>query len=427
MTYLSRQMGYDEIRIAHLTAQAKVSRQTFYELFEDKEDCFLVSYQEASREILGRIQRAVDSSDDWWEIPAQAMRALLDQLESDPEAAWLFFVESMAAGSRVRRHRNEVLSMFETLTAAFLDQAPKQGQTLDIPPVALVGAIRSLASAQLRADAADRLPHFVDDLVTWMRSYAAPASRPRWSTGPHALLPATEFSEGARERKPLLQRPQQLPSGRRRVSASVAARNRRERILHATADVALAKGYVEMTVADIVAAAEIGKDVFYEHFPNKQQAFLAAQQHATQEMLAEVARSFFDRPTWPERIYNGMRRLTIVIAKEPVFAHLRIVEAYAAGPVAMQRMEELTASFTVYLEEGYKQRPEAEGLPRLCSSAITGAVFELIRRQIAAHKAAELPRHVPQLTYVAIAPFLGAEAAAEVIEGIVARHAKVGE
>jgi hypothetical protein len=60
--------------------------------------------------------------------------------------------------------------------------------------------------------------------------------------------------------------------------------------------------------------------------------------------------------------------------------------------------------------------------PRICNSAIAGGVFELIRRQIAAHKAAELPRHVPQLAYVALAPFLGAEAAAGVIEGIVAKE-----
>jgi AcrR family transcriptional regulator len=422
MTYLSKEMGYDAIRISHLVAQAKVSRQTFYDLFKDKEDLFLAAYEEASRQILGRLRRAVDTSE-WWETPARAMGVLLGQIESDPEAAWLFFVESMAAGARVRRHRNEVLAAFEALTSEFLDQAPADGQTLDIPPVALVGAIRSLASAQLRADAADRLPNLADGLVIWMRSYAAPASRERWSTGPHALLPANEWSAGERTPTPILERPEQLPSGRRRQSASAAARNRRTRILHATAEVALAKSYVEMTVTDIIAAAEIGKDVFYEHFSSKEDAFLAAQQYASQETIAECARAFFDRASWPERVYNGLRVFTILVAREPVFAHLRIVETYAAGPEAIKRMEEATAQLAVFLEEGYKQRREAQALPQICTSAIAGAVSELVRQQIAAHKAAELPRHVPQLAYVAIAPFLGAEGAAEVIEGIVAGEA----
>jgi AcrR family transcriptional regulator len=423
MTYLARHTGYDAIRISDLAAQAKVSRQTFYDLFKDKEDLFLAAYEEASRQILGRVRRTVDTSE-WWETPARAMGVLLGQIKSDPEAAWLFFVESMAAGARVRRHRNEVLAAFEALTADFLDQAPAGGQTLDIPPVALLGAIRSLASSQLRADAADRLPNLADDLVIWMRSYAAPASRERWSTGPHALLPPTEYSEGRRTSTPLLSRPAPLPSGRRQQSASAAARNRRTRILHATAEVALAKSYVEMTVTDIITAAEIGKDVFYEHFSSKEDAFLATQQYASQEAIAECARAFFDRESWPERVYNGLRVLCIMIAKEPVFAHLRIVETYAAGPEAIKRMEEATAQLAVFLAEGYKQRPEAQALPQICSSAIAGAVSELIRQQIAAHKAAELPRHVPQLTYVAIAPFLGAEGAAETIEGIVAKEAE---
>jgi AcrR family transcriptional regulator len=421
VTYLSNNFGYGQIRIANLTREAAVSRQTFYRLFDGKEDLFMAAYEQAAHEILGRLQQSFDSSE-WWEIPAQGMRVLLEQMEADPEAARLFFIASMAAGSRVRRQRNEVLSVFEQLTSDFLDRAPEDGLTLDVPPVALVGAIRSLASSQLRADAADRLPHLADDLVVWMRSYSAPASRPRWSTGPNVLLAPSEFSDGARAPTPLLHRPEQLPFGRRQSSAAAVARNHRERILHATAQVALEKGYVEMTVKDIVAAAVIGKDVFYQHFTNKQEAFLAAEQHATKEMVAEVARAFFDPPTWPERIYNGLRVLTIVIAKEPLFAHLRLVEAYAAGPPAIRLMDEVTASFTVFLEEGYKQRPEAEALPALCSSAITGAVFELIRRDVSHKKAAELPRRVPQLAYVAIAPFLGAEAAVEVIEEISARE-----
>ncbi len=418
MTHVAMREGYAATNLTHLTARAGVSRQTFYELFEDKEDLFLAAYQEASSKILGRVQLAVDTSD-WWETPARAMRVLLEQIESDPETAWLFFVESMAAGSRVRSHRNKVLSAFERLTTDFLDHAPPDAQTLDVPPIALVGAIRSLAAAQLRTNAADRLPNLGEDLVTWMRSYAAPAARPRWSTGPHAILPPSAFSDGKRTPTPILPRPGQLPRGRRKQPASVVARNRHERILHATAEVSLEKGYVEMTIADIVAAAEIGKDVFYEHFADKQQAFLAAQDHAQRETSSEVARAFFSRPSWPERIYNGLRVLTILIAKEPAFAHLRMVEAYAAGPEAIRRMEDVTASFAMFLEEGYLQRPEAQALPEICTPAIAGAVFEIMRHELALHKATELPRLVPQLTYVAIAPFLGAEAAAETIEGIV--------
>jgi AcrR family transcriptional regulator len=421
MTHVAAREGYAEMSIAHLTSRAGVSRQTFYELFDDKEDCFLAAYLQASGEILGKLQQAVDTSE-WWETPSKAMQALLEGMDNDPETAWLFFVEGMAGGSRVRRHRSKVLRAFEHLTEDFLDHAPADAMTLDIPPIALVGAIRSIASSYMSTNAVDRLPALLEDLVAWMRSYAAPASRPRWSTSANAVLSESAFPGSGRPPTPILPRPAPLPRGRHNLPASVVARNHRERILHATADVSLEKGYVEMTVGDIVAAAGIGKDVFYEHFHDKQSAFLAAQQHALKDTFTACAGAYFAGTSWPERIYNGLRILVMLTSKEPALAHLRMVEPYAAGPDAIERMQEMIANFAVFLEEGYQYSPAAQKLPHLCSDAIAGAVFEIIRREIAAHNASGLPRHLPQLAYTAIAPFAGPAEAAALVDELIAKR-----
>jgi AcrR family transcriptional regulator len=421
MTHVAAREGYAEMSIAHLTARAGVSRQTFYELFEDKEDCFLAAYQKASSEILGKLQQAVNTSD-WWETPSKAMRVLLEEMDSDPETAWLFFVEGMAGGSRVRRHRNEVLDAFERLTENFLNHAPQDGMTLDIPSIALVGAIRSIASSYMNANSVDRLPALLDDLVAWMRSYAAPAGRPRWSTGPNAVLSESSFPGSGDPLTPILPRHAPLPRGRHNLPASVVARNHRERILHATADATMEKGYIEMTVGDIVADAGIARDVFYEHFHDKQSVFLAAQQHALKDTFTACAGAYFTGADWPERIYNGLRTLITLTSKEPALAHLRMVEPYAAGPEAIERMQEMIANFAVFLEEGYRYSPEAQQLPHLCSDAIAGAVFEIIRHEIAAHNASGLPRHLPQLAYTAIAPFTGPAEAVNLVEGLIAKR-----
>jgi AcrR family transcriptional regulator len=417
MTHVAAREGYAEMSIADLTSRAGVSRQTFYELFSDKEDCFLAAYLQSAERLLGRLQYALNTSD-WWEAPAMAIQALLEQMRSEPETAWLFFVEGLAGGQRVRRHRNQVLDTFERFTEEFLDRAPPTGQTLDIPPCALVGAIRNIAAYHLRTNAADRLPGLVDDLVAWIRSYAVSAGRPRWSTGPHALLAARPSD---RPPSPLLTRPEPLPRGRHNLPPSVVARNHRERILYATAEVATSKGYVEMTVGDIVEAAGIAKDVFYEHFADKQQAFLAAQQYTARETVSVVARAFFAGATWPERMYLGLRTLTILVAKEPAFTHLRLVEPYAAGPDAIERLEDLVAAFAILVEEGYYYRPQARDLPQLCSNAIASSITEIVRHEVASHRSADLPRRIPELTYIAIAPFTGAEAAAELIEEMASR------
>ena len=91
------------------------------------------------------------------------------------------------------------------------------------------------------------------------------------------------------------------------------------------------------------------------------------------------------------------------------------MECYTAGPTAVRRAEEAIGAFTIFLEEGYRQRPGAAELPRLFSQATAGAIFEIIQHDVAEGATAELPRRLPQLAYIATAPFLGPVAAIEAI------------
>ena len=55
----------------------------------------------------------------------------------------------------------------------------------------------------------------------------------------------------------------------------------------------MAKGYANATVADIVARAGVARDVFYEHFTDKEHAFLEAQQHPVQHIVDTCASAYF--------------------------------------------------------------------------------------------------------------------------------------
>jgi len=71
------------------------------------------------------------------------------------------------------------------------------------------------------------------------------------------------------------------------------------------------------TVADIVAKAGVARDVFYEHFTDKQHAFLEAQQHPVQHIVDTCASAYFSVPDWPERVWNGLDSLLKLIASAP--------------------------------------------------------------------------------------------------------------
>jgi AcrR family transcriptional regulator len=401
MIELSAHAGYQRVSIAQVSSHAGVSSATFYEQFEDKEDCLLAAYRAVAERVLGRMRLV--GGRDWSAAARGALGELLGALRSDADAGRLLFVEARAAGPRVRRERERALEQFEQRMEARIQAARSDGETLDIPAGALVGAVRSIALRHLRTHTEDELPLRVEDLLTWIGSYAIPGGGERWSIGSCSRLPIAPGLAPA----PPAEAPARLPRGRHGLPPNVVARSQRTRIIYGTAEVMMAKGYANCTVADIVAAAGVARDVFYAHFDDKLHAFLEAQRFSTQEVLDACAASYFSAEDWPERIWNGLHTLIALIITYPALSHLRLVECYAAGPDALSRTEDITRSFTVFLEEGYRCSPESRALPRICSQAIAGAVFETIYRHIAHGDVTALARQLPLLAYIALAPFTG--------------------
>jgi len=409
---LSAKDGYQGVSVAQISSHARVSSATFYKLFKGKEDCLLAAYRSVADRLLGEVRTGTPEAERWRKILHGSLHALLCAVRDDPDSARMLFVEAAAGGPLIGEERGRVLGEFERLVQSMLDGMPEQDERLDVPATAFVGALRSIISRRLRTNAADQLPALTDDLIDWLASYAIPPGASVWSTSPRAILtdePSGKPKEIARSR-------QRLPRGRHGLPAGVIARSQRTRIIQATAEVTMSKGYANATVADIVARAGVARDVFYEHFTDKQHAFLEAQQHPVQHIVDTCASAYFSAARWPERVWYGLGALLKLIASAPTISHLRLVECYAAGPVAIRRGEEITRSFTIFLEEGYGYRPEAQQLPRITSEAIAGALFEIVQRHAMRRDFDGLLPRLPQLSYIAIAPFTGPEEAVGVIE-----------
>lgn len=425
MIELCARVGYQGVSIAQVSSHAGVSSATFYEQFEGKEDCLLAAFRAARARVFKQMQ-PVTTSGDWSDAARDTLEGLFSGLQADPDAGRLLFVEALAGGPRMREQRERALGEQEQRVQDFLESRPEGTDTLDIPVAALEGARRYIVSRHLRTHSEDRLPTLVKDMLTWMGSYARPSGHAQWSIGPDALLPASAAVEVPPAPEGSGVWPARLPRGRHGLSTSVVARSQRTRIIGGTAEVMMAKGYANATVADIVAAAGVSRDVFYEHFADKQNAFLETQQFATQYIINMCAAAYFSEADWPLRVWSALGALLKLIAEHPAIAHLRIVECYAAGAAAIRSTEEVLRAATIFLEEGFSYRGEARQLPRLCSQAITGAILEVIYRHVARGDAAELPRHLPQLTYIALAPFTGAEEAIRLVTQASANHASAG-
>jgi AcrR family transcriptional regulator len=412
---LTGQFGYQGLSIAQISARAGVSSATFYEQFADREECLLAAYRSVTDRTLERMASSLQQGE-WAGAARPAFAEVIRSVQADPDGGRVMFVEAAAGGPRLREAARSVLDGMVANAELLLDRAPSGGVTLDIPSRALIGAVRGVISAHLRTHSEDRLPRLTEDLLAWMASYAVSSELGRWSTGPEALLadglrPSGQVTAAPEEAA----EPPRLPRGRHGLPAGAVARNQRTRLILATASVTMSKGYANTTVADVVASAGVAKEAFYKHFRDKEQAFLEAQEHPTRQILDAVVSAYFSAGEWHERIWRALQTLLALIAANPAMSHLRLVECYTAGPAAIRRAEEIVHSFTIFLEEGYRTSPQAEGLPRLFSQTISGAIFELIQHEVVAGRSEEIPARLPQLAYVAIAPFLGPAATVELL------------
>ena len=414
MTELASKHGYPSLSIAEISSHAGVSSATFYEQFADKEDCLLAAYQQAAAGLLQRME-PLDPAADWQDASRIVVRDLVGALQEDPDAGRVLLVEALAGGTRVRTQREQTLAAFELIAEEFLRASPREGQALDLPADMVLGAVRSIVSQNLRTHSEDRMGTLVDDVMAWIESYAVPEAEHGWSTGPATLLPAEVAAQwlAAATPPPV---PQRLPRGRHRLPAAAVERSQRTRIIHGTGEVLVAKGYAAATVADIVSAAGISRDVFYTHFANKYEAYLAAQEYGTQNLLEACAAAYFTGQTFPERVWVALQVLVLAVAANPALTHLRVVECYAAGTAAIEQTEQLKRAAVIFLQEGFTMSQAAMRMPRLAAHAITGAVFESFSGQAARGELAELPRRLPLLTYLATAPFIGPEAAIAAVE-----------
>src|ERR1044072_8498006 len=100
MAELSAAQGFGEVSVAAVVERAGVSRATFYELFRDKEDCFVATMEEGLRRLMAAVMPAVyrGANLEWPERVTGVIEALLNYLASDPDYSQTAMVEALAGG-----------------------------------------------------------------------------------------------------------------------------------------------------------------------------------------------------------------------------------------------------------------------------------------------------------------------------------------
>lgn len=168
MVEVVSERGYPETRVVDVIGVAGVSRKTFYELFDSKEDCFLAAYDVLLENLLAEATEGFESKAGapWAERICAALEVLLEHLSRHPSEARFAIVEVLAAGPKALARRDAALREF----TGFLE-AGRSESTVELPgitSIAVAGGVNELLYSEILHGAVTRLPSRLPDLMFWI-------------------------------------------------------------------------------------------------------------------------------------------------------------------------------------------------------------------------------------------------------------------
>lgn len=158
-------VGYEDASVERVLVQAGVSRRTFYELFNDREDCFLATYDAAMGQAFLIVTDAyLDCTTPERRIEA-ALAAFLRFCAEEPQLARLCVVEVFAAGARARERRAEFMERFAALLEHAMGELRGDDKLDRLAAQALIGGVHEVIYGPIDHGDTESLPELAAEIV----------------------------------------------------------------------------------------------------------------------------------------------------------------------------------------------------------------------------------------------------------------------
>jgi AcrR family transcriptional regulator len=200
MAEVASERGAGSVTVAHVVARAGVSRRTFYDLFADREECFLAAFGEAIGRVGAEVIGAYEAEDGWRERMRAGLWALLEWLDAEPALAKLLVVESLAAGPRALEPRARVVRALVQAVDGGREAAGtgRRASQAPLPPLTaegVVGAVLSVIHTRLSEPKPRPLTPLLGELMSVItmpylgqasaqKELSRPAPKPQTKTAP---------------------------------------------------------------------------------------------------------------------------------------------------------------------------------------------------------------------------------------------------
>lgn len=141
--------GYDRLTVAQVIARAKVSRKTFYDLFDDREDCFRAVLEVTLSQLSANVIVAYQSQSEWRESVRAGLAALLWFVDEDPALARLCVVDALGGGARVLAERARLLAALRDVIDLGREAPGAKPEPPGVTAEGVIGAVLAVLHTRL--------------------------------------------------------------------------------------------------------------------------------------------------------------------------------------------------------------------------------------------------------------------------------------
>jgi AcrR family transcriptional regulator len=206
-----------------------------------------------------------------------------------------------------------------------------------------------------------------------------------------------------------------LPKGPHSLTREQVAASQRERLLAAITHLVAEGGYASATITQTARRAGVSPNVFYEHFANKQECFLAAYDFFAVALLGRVAAGLQIGADWGGFIGSAAHAYLEALESDRIATRAFLLEMDAAGPETRQHRTAAIAGFAALIAERHRQMriqdPSLGELPERIYLGLSLGVRALVCGALEEEPSPTLTDLVPDVVLWATATIYGAAAA----------------
>lgn len=163
--------GFAATSVGDVVAAARASRNSFYEQFTDKTDCFLSVCDQTAEQLRAILEQFI-SSPDWLTALRRGLGAYLSYWTERPKFSAAYLIELPIAGARAIEQRERHYVPFQAMFAALAVRArSEQPELPPLPPHTprlIVLAVTELIAGEVRAGRLARLTELETELLAFI-------------------------------------------------------------------------------------------------------------------------------------------------------------------------------------------------------------------------------------------------------------------